>query len=134
MRAWSSRGQLRDSKALRVWLFRITANLWHDQVRRRRSPVGSAGPLEESAISHMQPPERLAEGREALDLALQAMAALPDRQREALYLSCCEGLSSAEVGEVLGISAAAAKANLSLARKKVRELLPDLVSEIARDE
>jgi DNA-directed RNA polymerase specialized sigma24 family protein len=43
-----------------------------------------------------------------------------------LYLSTCEGLSSAEVAEVLGITAEAAKAHLWLARKKVRELLPDV--------
>jgi RNA polymerase sigma-70 factor (ECF subfamily) len=134
LRAWAQQGRLRDARALRVWLFRITANLWHDQLRRRRSPVASAGPLEDTAISQTQPAESLAAGREALDMALQAMAALPDRQREALYLSTCEGLSFAEVGEVLGISAAAAKASLSMARKKVRELLPDLMPDAASHE
>jgi DNA-directed RNA polymerase specialized sigma24 family protein len=42
-----------------------------------------------------------------------------------LYLSACEGLTNAEIAQVLGISAAAAKANLSLARKSLRERLPD---------
>jgi RNA polymerase sigma-70 factor, ECF subfamily len=131
LRAWSQKGRLRDAQALRVWLFRITANLWYDQLRRCRSPVASASSLEDSVIGQTPPPDQLAAMREALDLALRAMAALPDRQREALYLSTCEGLSTAEVGEVLGISAAAAKASVSLARKKVRELLPDLIPDPA---
>ena len=39
LRAWRHRGRLRDERVARVWLFRITANLWRDQLRRNRSPV-----------------------------------------------------------------------------------------------
>ena len=126
LRAWTQRGRLRDAGALRVWLFRITANLWTDRLRRGRSKVALAGPLEDDALGRCQSPDRLAAGREELARALAAMETLPSRQRQVLYLSTCEGLSSAEVAEVLGITAEAAKANLSLARKKVRELLPDV--------
>jgi RNA polymerase sigma-70 factor, ECF subfamily len=126
LRAWRQLGQMRDTRALQVWLFRITANLWNDQLRRRKSPVGAAGPLDEPHLGRSHPPDRLAADREELDLALSVMAALPDRQREVLYLSTCEGLSSTEIGEVLGINAAAAKANLSLARQKMREQMPNV--------
>jgi RNA polymerase sigma-70 factor (ECF subfamily) len=126
LRAWRQRGRLRDVRAARVWLFRITVNLWRDQLRRGRSPVARAGPLAGSEIGRSLPPEQLAVGQEELTRALEAMADLPPRQREVLYLSACEGLATAEVAEVLGISADAAKANLSLARKKVRQQLHDL--------
>lgn len=126
LRAWRHRGRLRDPRAARVWLFRIAVNLWRDQVRRGRSPVARAGPLAETEAGRSQPPERLAAGKEDLGRALEAMAALPPRQREVLYLCTCEGLAAAEAAEVLGISAAAAKASLSLARQKMREQLPDL--------
>src|SRR5205823_15077281 len=45
LRAWRQRDRLRDQRAARVWLFRITANLWRDHLRRGRSPVARAGPL-----------------------------------------------------------------------------------------
>ena len=126
LRAWRQRGRLRERRAARVWLFRIAANLWRDRLRRERSPVARAGPLEDVAPDRTRSPERLAADREELGRALEALNALPSRQREVLYLSACEGLGSAEVAEVLGISPEAAKANLSLARKKMREQLPDL--------
>jgi RNA polymerase sigma-70 factor (ECF subfamily) len=126
LRAWRQRGRLRDERAARVWLFRITANLWRDLVRRGRSPVARAGPLGGTEPGPALAPECLAAGREDLGRALHAMAELPPRQREVLHLGACEGLTAAEVGEVLGISADAAKANLSLARKAIRQQLRDL--------
>jgi RNA polymerase sigma-70 factor (ECF subfamily) len=131
LRAWRQRERLRDPRAASVWLFRITANLWRDQLRRGRSPVARAGPLEGSEPASAQPPERLVAGQEELGRALGAMAALPPRQREVLHLSACEGLTPTEVADVLGISADAAKASLSLARKKMRELLQDLFPDPA---
>jgi RNA polymerase sigma-70 factor (ECF subfamily) len=126
LRAWRQRDRLRDERAARVWLFRIAANLWRDQLRRGRSAVARAGPIADTEPGTDFPPERLAAGREDLGRALAALDSLPPRQREVLYLSACEGLTPAEVGEVLGINGEAAKANLSLARKKMRQLLPDL--------
>ena len=76
-------------------------------------------------------PDRLAADRDDLSRALDALAALPPRQREVLYLSACEGMSPAEVAAVLGISPDAAKANLSLARKAIRRQLPDLFPDPA---
>ncbi len=126
LRAWRRRGRLREPRALRVWLLRITANLWRDQVRRRRLPVARAGPLEEAPLAPAPTAERVLAGREDLARALEALAALPPRQREVLYLSACEGLTCAEVAEVLGLSTDAAKASLSLARQKLRQQLDDL--------
>ena len=125
LRAWRQRGRLRDGRAARAWLFRITANLWRDQVRRGRLPVARAGPLDGAAPGRAEPPERRAADREELARALAALDALPPRQREVLYLSACEGLAAAEVAAALGISAAAAKASLSLARQALRRQLPD---------
>lgn len=123
LRAWRHRSRLRDDRAGGVWLFRITANLWRDQVRRARSPVARASPLMDEKPGSVHPPERLASGREELHRAMEVLANLPSRQREVLYLNACEGLSAKEISEVLGVSADAVKANLSLARKKMRERL-----------
>jgi RNA polymerase sigma-70 factor (ECF subfamily) len=125
LRAWSRRRQLRDPTAARVWLFRIAANLWRDQRRRARLPVARAEPLREDCPSPIRPPEQGVADQEELRRALAALDDLPDRQREVLYLNACEGLSLREVAEALGISPDAAKASLSLARKKLRETLAE---------
>ena len=57
------------------------------------------------------------------------MDALPERQRQVLYLSACEGLAAAEIAVVLSISNDAVKANLSLARKKIRQDLKDVYED-----
>ena len=51
------------------------------------------------------------------------MDSLPARQRQVLYLSAIEELTHADIARVLGISADAVKANLSLARKAMRRSL-----------
>lgn len=122
VRAWTQRDRLRDERALRVWLFRIAANLWRDQLRRSRSPVARAGELAGTETSRDSAPDRLVEERDELWRALAAFDALPPRQREVLYLNACEELSSEEIAEILAMSRGAVKANLSLARKRMREL------------
>ncbi len=121
LRAWRRRHALRDPLAIRVWLFRIAANIWRDQQRRGRSPVARAGPMFESALIHSARTEQVVAGREELQLALEALADLPARQREVLYLSACEGLKTAEIAEILGATPEAVKASLSIARKRMRE-------------
>jgi RNA polymerase sigma-70 factor (ECF subfamily) len=129
LRAWRQRDRLREEGTALVWLFKITANLWRDQLRRGRSPVARAQPLPGDNLGRAQTPEQLVSEREELDRALAAMAELPDRQRQVLYLSACQGLASAEIGAILGISADAVKANLSLARKKMRARLEQFIPD-----
>jgi RNA polymerase sigma-70 factor (ECF subfamily) len=134
LRAWRHCQRLRDERVVGVWLFRITANLWRDQMRRRRSPVARADLLTGEELGRTQPAGLLAVHRESLGRALEALAALPPRQREVMYLSACERLSTAQVAEVLGIAVSAVKANLSVARKKIREQLHDLFPDPAQFE
>jgi RNA polymerase sigma factor (sigma-70 family) len=72
-------------------------------------------------------PERHVAGKEELGRAFEVLNALPPRQKEVLYLSACEGLASAEIAEVLDITREAVKANLSLARKRMRQQLQELI-------
>ena len=102
---------------------------WRDQIRRGKLPVARAGPLPEQVAGSEQTPQRRLDDQDDLRRALEAMEALPERQREVLYLSACEGLSAAEVSVVLDISSAAVKANLCLARKKLRQELKDLYED-----
>lgn len=128
-RAWRHKHRLRDSAAARVWLFRIAHNLWRDRLRRGRSPVERAGPTNEAMLPVQPAVDDQVATRDELDRALAALDGLPPRQREVLYLIAVEGLNAREVGEVLGITADAAKATLSLARKKMRDLFPEAVDQ-----
>ena len=121
LRAWKRQEQLKDSRAERVWLFRIAANIWKDELRQRRARSETLSPLPDDARDTEPTPDHSAETRESLEQTLNLLNGLPARQRTVLYLVAVEGLSLGEVGDVLGINTNTAKVNLSLARKRMRE-------------
>ena len=127
LRAWRDRRKLREPRAARLWLLRTAGNLWTDWLRRKRFRPQL---LEVEPPCPGPSPGRVAGQREAVARALAAMDQLPPRQRQVMYLATCEGLSHAEVAEVLGIDVGAVKSNLSLARRELRRRLKDLYDEV----
>jgi RNA polymerase sigma-70 factor (ECF subfamily) len=61
--------------------------------------------------------------REESDLALGALAELPQRQRDAVLLAYGRGLSAAEIAEAAGVPLGTAKSRLRLGLQKARESL-----------
>jgi RNA polymerase sigma-70 factor (ECF subfamily) len=103
-----------------TWLHRIVVNLCID-LRRRPRPVPlpeDFDPVDPSAnaVETMEVDER----RAAL---VRAIDELPSGQRAALTLIYDEGLSGAEVAQVLGVSTKAVERLLARARARLRELL-----------
>jgi RNA polymerase sigma-70 factor (ECF subfamily) len=127
LRGWRKRHSLQNGRAIRVWLLKIATNLWTDQIRSR--PPQHEAFIDERACERPLPLDA-ADHRENVRLALAAMDELPDRQRQVLYLTTCEGLARAEVATVLDISDASVKSNLSLARKEMRRRLKELYEEM----
>jgi len=105
---------------LRPWLRRVASNLCLDRIRASRRTVVM------DELPEVAEPATQAGSLEEKDLAKRvaaAIAVLPERQRQALTLFHHEGLSQAEVGEVLGISDEAVESLLSRARRALRASL-----------
>jgi len=127
LRGWRSRQKLRDDRAARVWLFRIATNLWTDQLRRGRfRPVA----LDTEPTCPRPSVTVASNDRENVRLTLAAMDELPPRQRQVLYLVTCENMSHADVATVLEMNESAVKANLSLARKEMRQRLKEIYEQV----
>ena len=96
----------------KAWVIRTTANACKDSLRAaHRRCVG----LE--AVTEAAAPE-------APDSAvLDAVMALPQKYREAVYLHYYEGYSVREIAKLLGRSEAAVSAHLSRGRKSLRTTL-----------
>ena len=107
-------GQTFDSPAHeKAWIIRTTANACKDALRStfRRRTVAL-----EAAAATAAP--------EAPDSAvLEAVMALPENYREAVYLHYFEGYSVREIAGLLGRSEAAVTAHLSRGRHKLRTTL-----------
>jgi RNA polymerase sigma-70 factor (ECF subfamily) len=112
VRAFAELGRFAGRASFRTWLFRIAINLALNHVRRhRRQPLPPAGP------STVDPDgDRSEAGAELRAL----VAELPPKQRLAVELRLFDELSFREVGELLGTSESAAKANFHHALKRLR--------------
>jgi RNA polymerase sigma-70 factor (ECF subfamily) len=126
-----------ERSSLRTWLFTILVNRARTTgVREARSvPVADAGPVVDASRfgpsgGWAVPPEHwIEEAENRVDAAkLSALLrvgldGLPARQREVVLLRDVEGLSSAEVCEVLAISEANQRVLLHRGRSKLRQAL-----------
>ena len=99
------------------WLLTVVMNQCRDRLRRRR-PMAELGPLTDVASS----PEKLALFSQEWVLLKQAIASLPEREREALELRELEELSSAEVAARLGVTEETVRSQVSKAKAKLRKL------------
>jgi RNA polymerase sigma-70 factor (ECF subfamily) len=83
-----------------TWLYRVTANLCTDRLRKRRSigldQIDEPADPASSAASVLQ-------NRAREDALHRALATLPDRQRQAVVLRHIEGLANPEIAVILDI-------------------------------
>ncbi|MEX0938504.1 MAG: sigma-70 family RNA polymerase sigma factor [Pirellulales bacterium] len=131
LRAWRKRSGLDDTRATRAWLLTIAANVWRDQLRRAKLRRSESLPADGHA-SREPSPLRTVTARDEASRAVALMDTLPARQREVLYLFSCEGLSLEEIAAVLATNRDAVKANLHLARKRMRSLWSNAKNETIR--
>jgi len=123
--------------SLQTWMFTILVNRARTTgTREQRSiPVADAGPVVDAARfgpdgAWSAPPEHWIEEAEdrieaekLAGLLRGAMDGLPGRQREVVMLRDVEGMSSAEVCQVLAISEANQRVLLHRGRGKLRQAL-----------
>ncbi len=100
--------------ALRTYLFGAVRNQWLKRARRREQ--GEAPELPD-----LRTPETEALRGELAGAVVQAIAELPETQREVLLLAHYEQLSLAEIAEITQVEVTAVKSRLQRARATLRE-------------
>jgi RNA polymerase sigma-70 factor (ECF subfamily) len=117
LRAWQHFDAVSHYEQPLAWLFRVATNLARQHHRRQKIPLRTAATLnEENDPASSDYSTRFAEQ----DLVRQTLLQLPIRQRAALILREVNGLSCAEIGELLHISRDAVKMALWRAREQFR--------------
>lgn len=124
----------RGGSSLSTWLFGVARSFCIKKRRRRKGAPPTTDSLDESSESEGRAleergagPEVLAADKEIHRALERALGSLEPSQREVLVLRDIEGLSAAEVAEVLGIGVAAAKSRLHRARLSLREAIAPLL-------
>ena len=135
LRVYRARQRYEPGSKFSTWLYTIAhnaaANAQRTLSRRKEVRLAPAGPSESGAnpldaaavAASGLMPTRQADKRELNDVIRQAVAALNERQREAVLLNKFEHLGYDEIAEVMQLSPAAVKSLLTRARVNLRELI-----------
>jgi RNA polymerase sigma-70 factor (ECF subfamily) len=130
LRAWRHVGAWRElpPERQRAWVFTVARNLVIDAHRGRAGAAAAretSEPAFEPAAPASEQPAARAELSERLALVDRAIRRLPERLRVVLSLHAAGGLTSAEVGELLGEPAGTVRYRLSQARRQLAVELGD---------
>jgi len=120
---------LGDGSNLRAWLYRIATRRALDVIsgRRRRHSLLRARGTELEPETPAQPGDTLGKISEASVQAVRArVAALPSRQRDAVWLRWIEGKDYAAIARRVGGTEEAARANVYQGLKKLRRELAEV--------
>jgi len=106
--------------AVGAWLYRVTVNLCLDRARAARPScelpeLRSRESSAEAGLIRGEQKERL----------MRALATLPPKERAAITLREIEGLSTAEVAEILNSSEGTVRSQVSKAVIRLRELMTE---------
>jgi RNA polymerase sigma-70 factor, ECF subfamily len=126
LRVWTHAPRWQPLALFRTWLSRVVVNLCLD--RKRKAPwveLEAAGEIADSAPLAGE----AAETAERERLLTAAIGELPERQRAAIVLSYTEGMSNAEVAEVLDTTVSAVETLLVRGKQNLRRALADVIDK-----
>lgn len=112
------------AQAYRAWRTTLVLNRCRDRLRRGASRRSFEGAAAEARAERLLPdPHDALERAEVEETLALALRSLSEREREAFVLRDLEGLATAEVAGLLLISEGSVRSLLTLARRRLRELL-----------
>ena len=115
LRLLQCRKAFRDTEHLKAWLIRVTINLCRNHLRDTAREV---------------PTEDVPAPQDAqTDSVLDAVRALPENQRNAIYLHYYEGYTASEIASILGSRTNTVLSHLRRGRETLRETLGGLDDE-----
>lgn len=135
LKAFKSFDSFQEGTNLLAWLYRIMTNTFINSYRKdqRRPRTETMAELtdyqlaQDDSNQEARSAESLALDRLGTQDILDALDALPDEYREAVYLADVEGLAYKEIAEILDIPSGTVMSRLHRGRAKLRKMLRECV-------
>ena len=130
---YRSRGKFEGKSSLSTWIYRIAVNKSLDFIKSKKrkkrfafisSLFNDAGELRHDAPDFYHPGVQL-ENKEKAAMLFKAINRLPENQKTAFILSKVEGLSYAEISEVMQTSVSAVESLLVRSKHNLQKQLSD---------
>ncbi len=133
LRLWRVAPDWRTGEAkVTTWLYRVTANLCIDRMRKRRTgPDIDAVP--EIADEAPSAAERIQQSARA-DALQTALNQLPERQKQAVVLRHLDGLSNPEIAQIMDIGARAVESLTARGKRALEALLAGRRAELGYED
>ncbi len=122
----------RGESSFSTWLYRVSLNVCRDRLRKQKkhpvpAPTPEEGPSPEDLLEAGDSfdPEALFDQVETKDRVQSAIAKLPPKFKEVIYLHDIRGFNYAEVADILSIAVGTVKSRLNRARIRLAQELGD---------
>jgi RNA polymerase sigma-70 factor (ECF subfamily) len=130
LRLWRIAPQWRQGEAkVTTWLYRVTANLATDRLRRGRGGAVDLDAIPEP-VDSAPGADRQMQDRARADALQTALADLPDRQRQAVVLRHIEGLANPEIAQIMDLSIEAVESLTARGKRALAKLLAGRKEEL----
>ena len=116
VKLWKNRESLYDVSNPKAYCIRLIKNLCLDKIRRQKLEFPEELP---ERISNDGQDDSI-DQKERLNMVMEAVKALPDKQRQILWLRTVEGLSYEEISDRLGMTPLTLRVLLTRARSKIK--------------
>jgi RNA polymerase sigma-70 factor, ECF subfamily len=113
-------------RPFKPWLYSIAVNLahnYHNRAERHYVTVGDA--VLDGLPDDIDPVEVTVARRDEVEQMLMLLGSLPVKQREAVILRYVEGLSLAEIADVLQVPVGTVKSRISIGLSRLKTLMQE---------
>ena len=119
LKLWERRAELDDVRQPKAYCIAMLRNLCLDKIRSAQH-LAFPEKLPEPHFSRLQDDD--IDARRRLDKVLEAVKALPERQRQVLVMRAVEGLSYEDISQRTGMNNLTLRVLLSQARSKLKTI------------
>ncbi len=131
LNAWRGLKNFHGESSFSTWVYRLASNVCIDFLRRekRRRSISMTVSLDDEEEHQAElpdersSPERAYERGETRDAVRKALEELSEEHRQVLIMRELQGMSYAEIGEILDVEIGTVKSRISRARLALRKIL-----------